>query len=167
MAFLGRFDPCKGLHHAIDAALAAGVPLVIAGGSFDADSRRYEAERIDPWRGHPLLSFLGPLDDAGKQRLLASARALLFPIEWEEPFGLVMIEAMACGTPVIGFDRGAVPEVVSDGVSGFVVADVAGMAAAVPRLDSLDRRAVHAAFSRHYAAPAVSAAYLEHYRQVL
>ena len=166
LAFLGRFDPCKGLHTAIEVAIATGVPLHIAGGSFDEASRRYEAETIDPWRGHPLLTFLGPLDDAGKQRLLAGARALLFPISWEEPFGLVMIEAMACGTPVIAFDRGAVPEVVEEGVSGFVVPDAAAMAAAVGRLDQLDRRGVHASFLRRYAAAAVSEAYLQHYGQV-
>lgn len=166
LAFLGRFDPCKGLHTAIEVAIATGVPLHIAGGSFDEASRRYEAEQIDPWRGHPLLTFLGPLDDAGKQRLLSGARALLFPISWEEPFGLVMIEAMACGTPVIAFGRGAVPEVVEEGVSGFVVSDATAMAAAVARLDQLDRRSVHASFLRRFAAAAVSEAYLQHYGQV-
>lgn len=167
LVFLGRFDPCKGLHTAIEVALASSTPLVIAGGSFDESSRHYEAERIAPWRGHPLLEFVGPLDDAGKQELLARARALLFPIEWEEPFGLVMIEAMACGTPVIAFRRGAVPEVVTDGLDGFVVDSTAAMVEAVARLPRLSRPAVRASFERRFAAAAVSAAYLAHYERIL
>ena len=167
LVFLGRFDPCKGLHTAIEVAVASGVPLVIAGGSFDEPSRHYEAERIAPWRGHPLLEFVGPLDDSGKQELLARARALLFPIEWEEPFGLVMIEAMACGTPVIAFRRGAVPEVVRDGLDGFVVDDTAAMVEAVAKLPRLSRPAVRASFERRFAAPAVTSAYLAHYERML
>lgn len=167
LVFLGRFDPCKGLHTAIEVAVATNSRLVIAGGSFDEPSRLYEAERIAPWRGHPLLDFVGPLDDAGKQELLAKARALLFPIEWEEPFGLVMIEAMACGTPVIASRRGAVPEVVRDGVDGFVVDSTAAMVEAVGKLPQLSRRAIRASFDSRYAAPAVTAAYLAHYEQVL
>ncbi len=163
LVFLGRFDPCKGLHSAIAVAIASGLPLLVAGGPFDAASRAYDAERIAPYRSHPLIRFLGPVDDEAKQRLLAGAKALLFPIEWDEPFGIVMLEAMACGTPVIAFRRGAVPEVVEPGVSGFIVDTAAEMVAAIGRLAGLDRRGVRESFAARFGAPAVTAAYLRHY----
>ncbi|MCT0233000.1 glycosyltransferase [Synechococcus sp. CS-1327] len=166
LVFLGRFDPCKGLHTAIATAIDAGLPLLVAGGAFDAASRAYETDQIAPYRNHPLITFLGPVDDPAKQHLLANARALLFPIEWEEPFGIVMLEAMACGTPVIAFDRGAVPEVIEPGISGFIVSSQAEMVAAVGKLDQLDRRKVRASFSARFGAPAVTTAYLQHYQAV-
>lgn len=167
LAFLGRFDPPKGLHEAIAVAVAAGRPIEIAGAAFDAPSHAYEAELRRRWHGHPLVRFLGPLDDRGKQQLLSRAAALLFPIGWEEPFGLVMIEAMACGTPVLAYPRGAVPEIVQHGLNGFLVPDQAAMAAAVADLPRLDRRQVWRSVQERYGAPAVSEAYLRHYRQVL
>ncbi|MCT0219811.1 glycosyltransferase [Synechococcus sp. CS-1329] len=166
LAFLGRFDPSKGLHEAIAVAVAAGRPIDIGGAAFDAPSHAYAAELQRRWQGHPLVRFLGPLDDQGKQDLLARAAALLFPIGWEEPFGLVMIEAMACGTPVLAYARGAVPEIVQSGRNGFVVADQAAMTEAVARLGEIDRRAVWRSFQERYAAPAVTAAYMSHYRRV-
>ena len=167
LAFLGRFDPSKGLHEAIAVAVAAGRSIEIGGGAFDATSHAYAAELQQRWKGHPLVRFLGPLDDLGKQELLARSAALLFPIGWEEPFGLVMIEAMACGTPVIAYARGAVPEIVQPGLNGFVVPDRATMTAAVAELPLLERRTVWQSFQTRFAAPAVTNAYLSHYREVL
>ena len=167
LAFLGRFDPTKGLHEAIAVAVAAGRTIDIGGGPFDEASRAYADQLQYRWGHHPLVRFLGPLNDAGKQGLLARAAALLFPISWEEPFGLVMIEAMACGTPVLAYARGAVLEVVQHGINGFVVADQAAMTAAVTRLPELDRREVWKSFQSRYAAPAVTESYLKHYRGVL
>lgn len=167
LAFLGRFDPTKGLHEAISVAVAAGRSIEVGGGAFDAPSQAYAAELQQRWKGHPLVRFLGPLDDRGKQELLARSAALLFPITWEEPFGLVMIESMACGTPVIAYPRGAVPEIVQPGVNGFIVEDQSAMTAAVSQLGQLDRRAVWRSFYDRFAAPAVTDAYLNHYRAVL
>lgn len=167
LAFLGRLDPTKGLHEAIDVAVAAGRSIEIGGGAFDAPSQAYAAELQQRWHGHPLVRFLGPLDDRGKQELLARSAALLFPIGWEEPFGLVMIEAMACGTPVLAYPRGAVPEIVQPGVNGFIVEDQSAMTAAVTQLGQLDRRAVWQTFHDRFAAPVVTDAYLSHYRAVL
>jgi glycosyltransferase involved in cell wall biosynthesis len=167
LAFLGRFDPAKGLHEAIAVAVAAGRLIEIGGAAFDHVSHAYAAELQRRWDGHPLVRFLGPLDDRGKQELLARAAALLFPIGWEEPFGLVMIEAMACGTPVLAYARGAVPEVVQHGINGFVVADQAAMVEAVEQLPHIDRKQVWTSFQQRYAAPAITNGYLDHYRRVL
>jgi len=167
LAFLGRFDPTKGLHEAIAVAVAAGRTIEIGGGPFDAASQAYASQLQSRWAQHSLVRFLGPLDDAGKQALLARAAALLFPIGWEEPFGLVMIEAMACGTPVLAYARGAVPEVVQHGINGFVVADQVAMIESVARLPQLDRRQVWQSFHSRFAAPAVTDVYLDHYRRVL
>jgi glycosyltransferase involved in cell wall biosynthesis len=167
LAFLGRFDPCKGLHTAIEAAVAAGHAIEIGGAAFDAPSREYEARIREQWMNHPLVHFLGPLNDNQKQSLLQRSAALLFPIEWEEPFGIVMIEAMACGTPVIAFRRGAVPEVVLDGLNGLIVDHSAGMVEAIAKLPSIDRHQVRDTFTSRYSAAAITDQYLEHYANVL
>jgi glycosyltransferase involved in cell wall biosynthesis len=167
LAFLGRFDPTKGLHDAISAAVQAGRSIEIGGAAFDEPSRRYETELRARWQAHPLVHFLGPLDDAGKQALLARSAALLFPISWNEPFGLVMIEAMACGTPVLAFRRGAVPEIVQPGRNGFIVEDSAAMAAAVQQLPGIDRHQVWCSFRERFGAGAVTHAYLDQYHAML
>lgn len=167
LAFLGRFDPCKGLHTAIEVALAAGRRIEIGGASFDSATREYEARIRNQWYENPLVHFLGPLNDRGKQALLQRAAGLLFPIDWEEPFGIVMIEAMACGTPVLAFGRGAVQEVVVHGLNGFVVEDVRSMVEAVGKLSSLDRVEVRRSFETRYSASAITDLYLRHYTAVL
>jgi glycosyltransferase involved in cell wall biosynthesis len=128
LAFLGRLAPCKGAHLACEVAKRSGLPLKLAGEvqpTFDD----YWKERVVPYLGSDGIEYVGEVGHAAKNELLSRARALLFPIEWDEPFGLVMIEAMACGTPVLAFDRGSVPEVVRSGQSGWVCGDVDEMAA--------------------------------------
>jgi glycosyltransferase involved in cell wall biosynthesis len=140
LVFLGRIEEIKGPHLAIEAARRSGVPLVIAG-NVPTEHRTFFDERIKPHLDGSLVSYVGTVNDDAKKALLGCARALLMPVLWEEPFGIVMAEAMACGTPVIGLNRGAVPEVVADTVTGYVADDVDGLVAAVARLDRIDRRA--------------------------
>jgi glycosyltransferase involved in cell wall biosynthesis len=138
VAFLGRFAREKGPHFAIDAARRAGVTVRMGGGVHPPDRPFFDAEVKDRLTGGG-VEWLGELSHIPKLSLLAGARAMLFPIDWEEPFGLVMIESMLVGTPVIAFARGSVPEVVEDGVTGYIVRDVAEMAQRIRELDRFDR----------------------------
>jgi glycosyltransferase involved in cell wall biosynthesis len=140
LLFLGRFSPEKGAVRAIEAARRAGRRLVLAG-KVDAVDAPHFAEVIEPQIDGDQIRYVGEADAAEKRQLLADARALLFPIEWDEPFGLVMVEAMACGTPVLGFRRASVPEVVEPGLTGFVVDDIDGLVRAIDHADGIDRRA--------------------------
>jgi glycosyltransferase involved in cell wall biosynthesis len=150
LLFLGRMSSDKGAHRAIEVAREAGLPLKLAGKMQDAAEREYFEREVRPHLGWG-IEYLGEVDHDAKVSLLQNARATLFPIEWEEPFGLVMIESMACGTPVIATRRGAVPEVIDHGRSGVVVDDHKEMAAAIPEADRLDplecRRYVEERFS--------------------
>ncbi len=139
VAFLGRFAQEKGPHYAIDAARRAGVTLRMGGGVHPPDRAFFEAEVQPRLARSGGIERLGELSHVPKLSLLAGARAMLFPIDWEEPFGLVMIESMLVGTPVIAFPRGSVPEVVEEGVTGFVVRDVNEMAERIRQLDGFDR----------------------------
>src|SRR5690606_30945775 len=121
---------------------------------------------IRPMLDHPLVEFVGEIGDGDKAEFLGNARALLFPIDWPEPFGLVMIEAMACGTPVIAWRQGSVPEVIDDGVTGFIVDDLDQAVAAAKKADTLDRRQVRAVFDRRFTASAMAENYLRLYRQL-
>ena len=138
LLFLGRFSPAKGADRAIQAARIAGRRLVLAGKLDPADTIHVRTT-IEPWLDGDRIRTVGEVGGETKRSLLAGADALLFPIEWQEPFGLVMIEALATGTPVIGFRRASVPEVIRDGVTGFVVDDVEEMAQAIGRLGEIDR----------------------------
>ncbi|HTL70110.1 MAG TPA: glycosyltransferase [Candidatus Eisenbacteria bacterium] len=141
LVFLGRLERIKGAHAAIEAAALAGRRLILAGNRAErGDEAEYFRREIEPRCDGDRVKYVGPVDDAGKAGLLGCAAALLFPIEWDEPFGIVMAEALACGTPVIAFGRGAVPEVVIDGRTGFVCRTVEEMAAAAGRLQTIDRR---------------------------
>jgi glycosyltransferase involved in cell wall biosynthesis len=140
LLFLGRFSPEKGAVRAIEAARLAGRRLLLAG-KVDAVDAAHYVEVIEPLLDGDMVRYVGEADATQKRELLADARALLFPIEWDEPFGLVMIEAMACGTPVLGLRRASVPEVVDPGITGFVVDDVAGLVRAIDHADGIDRRA--------------------------
>ena len=150
LLFLGRMSPDKGAHRAIEVAKAARLPLKIAGKVHEAGEHEYFEREVRPRLGRG-VEYLGEVGHDAKVDLLQHAHATLFPIEWEEPFGLVMIESMACGTPVIATSRGAVPEVVEAGRSGVVVDDYRQMAAALADADRIDplecRRYVEECFS--------------------
>ena len=163
LAFLGRISPEKGIDKAIRIAAAAGMKLKVAAKVDRADQDYYDRE-IRPLLGAGHVEFIGEINDAQKPDFLSGAHALLFPIDWPEPFGLVMIEAMACGTPVIAFNRGSVPEVMDDGVSGFVVEDEAGAIAALGRLGELNRARVRQQFERRFTARRMAEDYLSLYR---
>jgi glycosyltransferase involved in cell wall biosynthesis len=151
LAFLGRISAEKRLDRAIAIAEATHTPLRVAA-KVDAADREYFEREIEPLLVSPLVDFVGEITDAEKQEFLGNALGLLFPIDWPEPFGLVMIEAMACGTPVIAFNYGSVSEVIRNGVSGFVVEHLNGAIDAVGRLGSIDRGACRVEFERHFTA---------------
>ena len=166
LAFLGRISPEKRPDVAIRLARRARIPLRIAA-KVDAADVVYFDTIIKPLLDDPLIDFIGEIGDEGKSEFLGNALALLFPINWPEPFGLVMIEAMACGTPVIAWNCGAVPEVIDEGVTGFVVSSEEEALAAITRVPHLDRRRVRATFSRRFAATTMARAYLDVYARVL
>ena len=165
-AFLGRISPEKGIERAIRIATAAGVKLKVAAKVDQADRAYYEAE-VAPLLANAEVEFIGEINDAQKPAFLSGARALLFPIDWPEPFGLVMIEAMACGCPVIAFRRGSVPEVMDDGVTGFVVENVAEAVAATRRLPTLDRAAIRRVFDRRWTARRMAEDYVAVYDRLI
>jgi glycosyltransferase involved in cell wall biosynthesis len=141
LMFLGRLDRIKGVHTAIKVAKATNNRLIIGGNvSHTADNYAYFKTEIEPQIDGRQIQYPGPLNDADKNHYLRQAKALLFPIEWDEPFGMVMIESMACGTPVIAFRRGSVPEVVEDGATGFIVGNDLEMSSKISSLKSIDRK---------------------------
>ncbi|HEY7851936.1 MAG TPA: glycosyltransferase family 4 protein [Caulobacteraceae bacterium] len=162
LAFLGRISPEKGPDRAIAIAKRLGMPLKIAAKVDAADAAYFESE-IRPLLDDPLIEFIGEIGDDRKSEFLGGAVALLFPIQWPEPFGLVMIEAMACGTPVIGYRHGSAPEVIDDGVTGFLVAGEDEAVDAVARAAALDRRQVRRRFARRFSATAMARGYLDLY----
>lgn len=166
LAFLGRICPDKRPDRAIEIAKRAGMPLKIAAKVDPADVDYFE-EVIKPMLDHPLIEFIGEIDDLQKGEFLGNARALLFPIDWPEPFGLVMIEAMAAGTPVIAWKNGSVPEVITEGVSGFMVSSIEEGAAAVGKCLSLDRAIVRQAFDRRFSVEKMANAYVAAYQRQL
>src|SRR5436190_12208434 len=149
LAFLGRISPEKGADRAIEIAKRVGIPLKIAA-KVDRADRRYFKRVVEPLLNDPGVEWIGEISDQQKNEFLGNAYALLFPIDWPEPFGLVMIEAMACGTPVIAYHRGSVPEVVDQGVSGFIVDGIAQAVAAVRRACRINRLGVRRCFERRF-----------------
>lgn len=166
LVFLGRVEMIKGPHLAIAVARGAGRRLVIAG-NVPSEHRAWFDAQIAPAIDGDRIQFIGPVDDRQKNALLGEAAALLMPILWEEPFGIVMAEAMACGTPVIGLARGAVPEVVEHGVTGFVVGTVDEMISAVDRVGAISRDAARARVERLYSGSAVTDGYLRIYEDLV
>ncbi len=167
--WLGRFSPEKGAHLAIEAARLAQVPLVLAG-TVDRSSKeatRYFHEVIKPSCDDPLVRYMGPVDMRKKIRLLDRARGFLNPIEWEEPFGMVMIEAMAVGCPVISFARGAAPEIVVHGETGFLVEDVTEMVSYIPHIGEINPAAPRAHVERNFSAPVMARKYIEVYQKAI
>jgi glycosyltransferase involved in cell wall biosynthesis len=165
VAFLGRMAPCKGPHLAIDAARRAGVRIKLAGEQQPV-FREYWEKEIVPRLADPMVEYIGEADFETKNALLSRARALLFSIQWEEPFGLVMIEAMACGTPVIAFPGGSVAEVVSDGINGWICRDVDEMAECIKALDIPARRCRDYVEAR-YSVSTMTDAYVDLYSRAL
>ena len=168
LVFLGRIERIKGPHHAIAIARRAGRRLLIAGNRVtDEDGARFYEREIAPLVDGETVQYVGPVDDAQKNQLLGAAAALLMPIEWDEPFGIVMAEALACGTPVIGFPRGSVPEVIADGVNGFRCRGIDDAANAVGLLDRIDRVAVRADAERRFGHHAIVDAYERVYAELV
>jgi glycosyltransferase involved in cell wall biosynthesis len=167
LMFLGRLERVKGAHHAIEIARRSGRRLVIAGNRVGGAADSYFAEAVAPHVDGNQIVYVGPVDDLRKNELLGAAAALLMPIDWDEPFGIVMAEAFACGTPVIAFNRGSVPEVVHDGVNGFACTTVAEAAAAVARLGEIGRAIVRADCEARFGADAIVDQYVNLYRTLL
>jgi len=166
LAFLGRISPEKGPERAIAVAKVAGVPLKIAA-KIDAVDRVYFEKTIAPLLDDPLIEFIGEINDVQKEKFLGGAQALLFPIDWCEPFGLVMIEAMSCGTPIIAWNNGSVPEIMAEGRSGFIVDTIDTAVAAVSRLKNLPRAGVRAHFDARFTAARMASQYVEIYDHLL
>jgi glycosyltransferase involved in cell wall biosynthesis len=164
--FLGRFHPEKAPHLAIDAARAAGLPIILAGKCSEPIERAYFSREIEPRTGKDVTIF-GIADAAAKRQLLSRASCMLFPICWDEPFGLVVIEAMACGTPVVALRRGAVPELIVDGKTGIIVSDPADMPAAIARARLLDPAACRRHVETSFTVEVMARGYEGVYRQAL
>jgi glycosyltransferase involved in cell wall biosynthesis len=167
LAFLGRISPEKGPDRAIEIALRLGMPLKIAAKVDRADQRFWESTIKPIIDSHGSIEFIGEVNEAEKEEFIGNALAVLFPINWPEPFGLVMIEAMACGTPVIAFRTGSVPEVVDHGVSGLIVEDTDEAVSAVRGLEVLDRAGVRRAFELRFTAEHMTNNYLKVYRKLI
>jgi glycosyltransferase involved in cell wall biosynthesis len=161
LMFLGRLDKIKGLHTAIEVAKTTNNQLWIGGNIPDtADNYRYYKETLEPQFDGEQIIYLGALNDEQKNHYLGKAKALLFPIEWDEPFGMVMIEAMACGTPVIGFKRGSVPEVITDGKNGLIVKNKEAMIQSLQKITTIDRTACRASAFKKFDVSIIAKQYL-------
>jgi glycosyltransferase involved in cell wall biosynthesis len=166
LAVLGRIAPEKGVDRAIKIALRSGIPLKIAA-KVDRTDQEYYDEFVRPLiEGSSLVEYIGEIGDHEKPNFLSGALGLLLPIDWPEPFGLVMIEAMACGTPVIAYNRGSVPEIIDEGLTGFIVEDETSAVAAVGRLSGLSRAAVRKQFELRFTARRMALDYLAAYRSL-
>jgi glycosyltransferase involved in cell wall biosynthesis len=167
LGVLGRIAPEKGVDRAIKIATRCGIPLRIAAKVDRADQEYYD-EIIRPLIDrHPLVEYIGEIGDAEKSEFLSGAIGLLVPIDWPEPFGLVMIEAMACGTPVVAYNRGSVAEIIDDGLTGFIVEDETSAVAAVGRLSNLSRPAIRKQFEARFTARRMALDYLAAYRSLM
>jgi glycosyltransferase involved in cell wall biosynthesis len=165
LAFLGRLSPEKRVDRAIGLAREMGLPIRIAA-KVDENDTAYFEEHVKPLLDHPLVEYVGEITDAQKDDFLGKALALLFPIEWPEPFGLVMTEALACGTPVVAFRRGSVPEVIDEGVTGFIVEDMEEALDAVTRVRTLDRRRCREVFEERFSGGRMMRDYMALYEKV-
>jgi glycosyltransferase involved in cell wall biosynthesis len=166
LAFLGRICADKGILPAIEIARRAGMTLKVAAKVDPADQGYFEREVRPVLDRSPHVDFIGEIGDADKPEFLGKAKALLFPISWPEPFGLVMIESMACGTPVIAFNCGSVPEIMEDGLTGFVVDDIDGAVAATARLDQLFRPSIRSRFEERFSSRAMALEYVRIYQEL-
>jgi glycosyltransferase involved in cell wall biosynthesis len=166
LAVLGRVSPEKGVDSAIEIALRAEMPLKIAA-KIDKADRDYFESRIKPMLKHELIEFVGEIGDLEKNEFLGNAAALLFPINWSEPFGIVLIEAMACGLPVIAYPLGSVPEIIEDGISGFLVQNIDEAANAAKKISGFDRQKCRKAFERRFSDRRMAHDYLTIYERIV
>src|SRR5437868_5956687 len=166
LAFLGRISPEKRADRAIEIAKRVGMPLKIAA-KVDRVDRRYFKRVIEPLLNDSLVEWVGEISDSEKNEFLGNAYALLFPIDWPEPFGLVMIEAMACGTPVIAYDGGSVAEVMEDGVTGFIVRELDDAAEAIRRVCNLSRACCRQVFEKRFTVTRMARDYVKIYKRTI
>ena len=166
LVFLGRISPEKRVDRAIEIAKRAKMRLKIAAKVDDSD-RSYMEEEIQPFLDHPLVEFIGEVGEEEKAELLGGAYALLFPIDWVEPFGIVMIEAMACGTPVVAFRQGSVPEVIDHGITGFIVEDIEESLVALEKIERFDRSRCRRVFEKRFSAARMTADYVNIYERLV
>jgi glycosyltransferase involved in cell wall biosynthesis len=165
-AFVGRVSPEKRLDRAIEIAIACDTPLRVAA-KVDAHDRDYFERVIEPLLDHPLVTFVGEIGEEAKNDFIGNAKAFLMPVDWPEPFGLVVIEALACGTPVIAYALGAIPELVDDGVTGFLARDQQQAIAAARRIDEIDRGACRETFERRFTSDVMARNYVALYRELV
>ncbi|MGQ0696561.1 MAG: glycosyltransferase family 4 protein [Nitrospiraceae bacterium] len=166
LAFLGRIAPEKRPDHAIEIAKRVGIPLRIAA-KVDPMDQEYFHTEIEPLLSHPLVEYLGEVTDTEKDAFLGNATALVCPYDWPEPFGLVLIEALACGTPVLAYRRGSIPEIIEDGITGFVCEGLDGMTAAIQCIPEIDRRRCRQVFEQRFSVERMAQDYLRVYEQLL
>ena len=166
LAFLGRISPEKRPDHAIEVAKRTGLPLRIAAKVDPADLQYYRNE-IEPLLDHPLIEFIGEISDAEKNDFVGNALALVCPYDWPEPFGLVLIEALACGTPVLAYRRGSIPEIIEHGSTGFVSENLSEMVAAVERIGEIDRQRCRASFDERFTADRMARDYVALYERII
>lgn len=164
--FLGRMSPEKGAHRATEAAFKAGVPLIIAAKMREQAEIDFFDANVKPYLNED-IRYIGEVDHQEKLELLGNAMGLLFPIRWNEPFGMVMVESMACGTPVIAFPEGAAPEVIEEGKTGFLCDNIDDMAATIPRLDRINRADCRAAVEEYFSADRMVAEHLELFEKIV
>ncbi len=165
LAFLGRISPEKRVDRAIEIARRVGMPIKIAA-KIDAVDQQYFDAEIKQLFEEPFVEYIGEIGEAEKSEFLGNAYALLFPIDWPEPFGLAMIEAMACGTPVVAYRRGSVPEVIDQGVTGYAVSNLEEAVKAVHQISSLDRKLCRAVFEKRFSVKRMCLDYLEAYKRI-
>jgi len=166
LAFLGRISPEKGIDQAIEISRRTGITLKVAA-KVDAADRAYFEETVEPLLGSDLVEFIGEIGEGKKDDFLGNARALIFPINWPEPFGLVMIEAMGCGTPVVAYRRGSVPEVIDDGVTGFICDNIDEAVSAVNRVSALNRKHCRQTFEERFNVTRMAMDYVGLYKEIL
>lgn len=166
LAFLGRMSPEKKPDQAIEIAKRVGLPLRMAAKVDPADQKYFEAE-VEPLLDHPLIEFIGEISDAEKDEFIGNAAALVCPYDWPEPFGLVLIEALACGTPVVAYHRGSIPEIIDHGVTGFVCETLSEMVEAVGQIPRIDRRRCREAFDSRFTADRMARDYVALYERII
>lgn len=164
LAFLGRISPEKRPDHAIEIAKRVGIPLRIAAKIDPADQNYFQTE-FEPLLSHPLIEYLGEITDAEKNDFLGQAMALVCPYDWPEPFGVVLIEVLACGTPMLAYRRGSIPEIIDDRATGFVCEGLAEMTAAVQHIPEIDRRRCREVFEQRFSVERMAQDYLRVFEQ--